>query len=239
MKRIILFAALSLTSFANPAAGSVSRAAAAAVQALPPGAPFRDEILRFAQQDRESPPPHCALLFVGSSSIRLWSSLAEDMAPLPVINRGFGGSTISQSNLYFDRIVAPYHPRAIVFYAGENDLDAGESPRAVAADFRQFMAKKRATLGSTPVFYISAKPSKLRFSQFGRQTKLNQAIRTQAAKSSDLTFVDVVPPMMGGGQPRDLYVKDRLHMSSEGYAIWRRLVRQALAKRKVDQRRCG
>ena len=128
MKRIILFAALSLTSFANPAAGSVSRAAAAAVQALPPGAPFRDEILRFAQQDRESPPPHCALLFVGSSSIRLWSSLAEDMAPLPVINRGFGGSTISQSNLYLDRIVAPYHPRAIVFYAGENDLDAGQVP---------------------------------------------------------------------------------------------------------------
>ena len=239
MKRIILFAVFALAASMSPAArGETSKAAAANVQTLPADAPFRDEILAFAEQDRESPPPKCPVLFVGSSSIRLWRTLEQDMAPMHVLNRGFGGSTIAQSNLYFARIVAPYRPRAIVFYAGENDLDSGEAPAAVAADFRKFMAKKRAKLGGTPVFFISAKPSKLRFSQFARQTNLNRTIRTLAARSSDLTFVDVVPSMMAGSKPRDLYVDDGLHMTSEGYAIWSRLVREALARKKIGERRC-
>lgn len=239
MKRIILLAVLALAHSVSPAARSESsRAPVANVHSLPADAPFRDEILAFAEQDRESPLPKCPVLFVGSSSIRLWRTLAKDMAPMRVLNRGFGGSTIAQSNLYFDRIVAPYRPRAIVFYAGENDLDSGEAPAAVAADFRKFMTKKRKTLGSTPVFYISAKPSKLRFSQFGRQKELNGAIRRLAARSKDLTFVDVVPSMMAGGKPRDLYVEDGLHMTSEGYAIWTRLVREELARKKIEQRRC-
>ena len=237
MKHLILFTAFALAACANAApAGQRQPPVPIAVESLPADAPFRDEILRFAEMDRETPPPACPVLFVGSSSIRLWKTLAEDMAPLPVLNRGFGGSTIAQSDLYFDRIVTPYRPRAIVFYAGENDLDSGTAPVAAAADFRRFMELKRARLGKTPVFYISAKPSKLRFGQLARQSELNAAIRSMSGR--DLTFIDVVTPMLRDGQPQDLYVQDALHMNAAGYAIWRQLVRDALAKKRVDRLRC-
>ena len=236
MKRLVLLAVFSLAACTG--AGAVRDASPAIAAELPADAPFRDEILRFAQLDRETPPPACPVLFVGSSSIRLWSTLKEDMAPLPVLNRGFGGSTIAQSNMYFDRIVAPYRPRAIVLYAGENDLDNGQSPDAVAAEFRRFLELKRAKLGKTPVFYISAKPSKQRFSQFVRQSELNSAIRQLAASRTDLAFIDVVTPMLRDGQPQDLYVEDGLHMNAAGYAIWRGLVRDALARKKVERMRC-
>lgn len=239
MKCVILFAAFALAACANAAAVDQGPATVPfAAESLPADAPFRNEILRFAEQDRESPPPSCPVLFVGSSSIRLWTTLAEDMAPLPVLNRGFGGSTIAQSNLYFDRIVAPYRPRAIVLYAGENDLDDGTAPAAAAADFRRFMELKRARLGRTPVFYIAAKPSKRRLSQLARQSELNAAIRQMARTSKDLTFIDVVTPMLRDGQPQDLYVEDGLHMNAAGYAIWRGLVRQALSTEDIKRRSC-
>ena len=236
MKRLVLFAAFSLAACTST--GAVSDASPAIAADLPADAPFRDEILRFAEMDRKSPPPACPVLFVGSSSIRLWSTLKEDMAPLPVLNRGFGGSTIAQSTMYFDRIVTPYRPRAIVLYAGENDLDNGQSPDAVAGEFRRFLELKRAKLGKTPVFYISAKPSKQRFGQFARQSELNAAIRGLAASSTDLTFIDVVTPMLRDGKPQDLYVEDGLHMNAAGYAIWRGLVREVLAKKGIERMRC-
>ncbi|HEX8668129.1 MAG TPA: GDSL-type esterase/lipase family protein [Allosphingosinicella sp.] len=213
-------------------------AAAAQPAPIPAGAPFRDEILRFAQLDRESPPPRCPVLFVGSSSIRLWESLAADMTPLPVLNRGFGGSTIADVNLYFDHVASPYRPRAIVFYAGENDLDAGRPPAAVAAEFRRFLDAKRRALGEVPVFFISAKPSKLRLAQLARQAELNAAVRSLARTRRDLVFIDIVPAMMKGGAPRDLYVGDGLHMAPAGYSIWRNLVRAALLRRNVRQLPC-
>lgn len=178
------------------------------------------------------------MLFVGSSSIRLWQTLAEDMTPLPVLNRGFGGSSIADANLYFDRIVASYRPRAIVFYAGENDLDSGRSPAEVAAEFRRFLDAKRRTLGEAPVFFISAKPSKLRFAQLARQSELNAAIRALAVHSRDLVFVDVVAPMLSDGRPRDLFIEDGLHMAPAGYAIWRDIVRDALLRRNVAKLPC-
>ena len=201
-------------------------------------APFRDEIEHFAAIDRIQTPPACPVLFVGSSSIRLWTSLRADMAPLPVINRGFGGSTLAQSNLYFDRIVAPYRPRAIVLYAGENDIDGGAAPSTIVEDFRRFLALKDARLGSTPVFYIAAKPSKLRAAQLPRQTELNRAIAAIAAARKDVHFIDVVPAMLDGGAPRDIYVEDGLHMAPTGYAIWRDKVSTALRDAGIPKRRC-
>lgn len=239
MKRVIPIVAFALAACTS-ATDVNQRPAIASVasDSLPVDAPFRDEIMRFAQQDRDDSPPACPVLFVGSSSIRLWSTLSEDMAPLPVLNRGFGGSTIAQSNMYFDRIVAPYRPRAIVFYAGENDLDGGTAPAVAAANFRHFMEIKRSKLGQTPVFYISAKPSKLRLTQFARQTELNAAIRQLASRSNDLTFIDVVSPMLQDGRPKDLYVEDGLHMNASGYAIWSDLVRAALARKNIGRMSC-
>lgn len=213
--------------------------AAADVAPIPADAPFREEILRFSEVDRANPPPACPVLFVGSSSIRLWPGLAADMAPLPVLNRGFGGSTIRQVNTYFDRIVTPYRPRAIVLYAGENDIDAGEAPAELAAQTEYFLALKDYRLGRhVPVFYISLKPSKLRAAQFQRQSQANDALKALATRRDDLAFIDMVPAMLEEGRPRDLYVEDGLHMNAAGYAIWRERVREALRRGGVEQLRC-
>jgi hypothetical protein len=187
------------------------------------------EIDRYVAADRAAPPAHCQVLFVGSSSIVLWKpTLAADMAPLPVINRGFGSSHIEHVNLWFDEIVAPYDPRSIVFYAGENDLDAGKTPQQVVADFDTFMSRKTAALGDTPVYFISVKPSKIRFAELARQTEVNDAIRARAAQRSDLHYIDVVPLMLENGKPKDLYRADGLHMTREGYVLWTQAVKAAL-----------
>jgi lysophospholipase L1-like esterase len=187
------------------------------------------EVDRFVEADRAAPAAACQVLFVGSSSIVKWNdSLAADMAPMPVINRGFGGSRIEYVNRWFDEIVAPYRPRAIVFYAGENDIDAGKSVDGVVADFDAFMTRKTQVLGKTPVYFISLKPSKLRLAEFSLQSRVNDAIRARAARRSDLHYIDVVAPMLENGKPKDLFGPDNLHMTRAGYVIWTRAVRAAL-----------
>jgi hypothetical protein len=187
------------------------------------------EIDRYVQSDRAAPPAHCQVLFVGSSSIVVWKrSLAADMAPLPVIDRGFGSSYIEHVNLWFDEIVAPYHPRAIVFYAGENDLNAGKSVDQVVADFDTFMARKSEVLGDTPVYFISLKPSKARFKQLPQQSAVNAAIRARTGTRSDLHFIDVVPLMLESGQPKNIFGPDGLHMTPAGYVLWTAAVKAAV-----------
>jgi GDSL-like Lipase/Acylhydrolase family len=190
---------------------------------------LRPEIDAYVAADRAAPPAHCQVLFVGSSSIVVWkSTIVADMAPLPVINRGFGSSHIEHVDLWFDEIVAPYHPRSIVFYAGENDLDAGKSVARVVADFDTFLSKKTAALGDTPVFFISVKPSWARLRELPRQTQVNDAIRARAAQRSDLHYIDVVPLMMENGKPKNIYLADGLHMTHDGYVLWTAAVKAAL-----------
>jgi GDSL-like Lipase/Acylhydrolase family len=198
------------------------------------------EVGRYVESDRVAQPAPCEVLFVGSSSIVKWKpTLAADMAPIPVIDRGFGGSHIEYVNRWFDAIVAPYRPRAIVFYAGENDLDAGKSVARVVSDFDEFMARKTHSLGATPVYFISLKPSKSRFAQFPEQSAVNAAISARASQRTDLHYIDVVAPMLENGRPKDIFEPDGLHMTAEGYAIWTRLVRAALLPNTEEEaRRC-
>lgn len=216
---------------------SVALAQVPAAQPAPPPAPaptatetlspdrFAQEIARFAELDSATPPPSCAYLFVGSSSIRFWKSLSEDMAPYPVINRGFGGAHVSDVDYFFEKVVTPYKAKAIFFYAGDNDLWAGKTADRVLADFKTFMTLKTAKLGQTPVYFIAIKPSKQRLSQLALQDQVNQAIRAMGATRKDLRFVDVAPPMLEAGVPKDIFVADGLHMTPEGYAIWTSVVR--------------
>ena len=223
---VLALTALSAPAFAQPAAAP---AAAKGPERFAP------EIAAFAAADREHMAAPCGFLFTGSSSIRFWKSLSTDMAPLPVLNRGFGGSTVADVDYYFDKVVAPYRPRAIVFYAGENDVAAGEAPKAVAADFVRFMELKDKALGpATPVYFISLKPSKLRWAQREQQAEVNAEIRALAAKRRDLHYVDVVATMLADGKPKDIYVGDGLHMTPDGYRLWTAVVRpvvEAEAKR--------
>jgi hypothetical protein len=198
------------------------------------------EVERYGEADRVVPPASCQVLFVGSSSIVKWKpTLATDMAPLPVLNRGFGGSHIEYVNRWFGELVTAYRPRAIVFYAGENDIDAGKSVERVIADFDAFMSLKTRALGDTPVYFISLKPSKLRFAEFARQSQVNVAIRARARERSDLYYIDVVAPMLENGKPKEIFEADGLHMTAKGYAIWTRLVRAALLpSAEAEGRRC-
>ena len=195
---------------------------------VPAEAPFAAEINAFAAADAASPPKPCPILFVGSSTIRFWRGLAADMAPYDVVNRGFGGSQIANVDAYFDRVVAPYHPRAIVFYAGDNDIHAGKAPAAVAADFDTFLGLKDKALGATPVYFISLKPSKARFGELAAQGEVNRLVKAEAARRRDLIFIDVTQAMLADGQPKDIFVADGLHMTPAGYALWTPIVHGAL-----------
>ena len=218
MRAIALAFAL-IAGFATPAL---------AQQPPAPAGPerFAPEIAAFAAADRARMPPPCGFLFVGSSSIRFWKTLDADMAPARAINRGFGGSTIADVDHYFDQVVAPYRPRAIVFYAGENDINAGEAPSIVTGNFVRFMDLKTKALGAaTPVYFISLKPSKLRWLQRDRQAQVNAQVQALAAQRSDLHYVDVAPAMLVNGEPKDIYIADGLHMTPQGYKLWTEVIR--------------
>ncbi len=185
-------------------------------------------IRAFEKSDQLHPPPHNAILFIGSSAIRKWSSLAKDFPGLPVINRGFGGSQISDSAAFADRIIFPCHPRVIVLYAGDNDLAAGKSPEQVMAEYTNFIGVVHARLPQTRIVFISIKPSPIRWRLAEKITETNREI--EAIKGPRLAFVDVYSHMLdAGGNPRkDLFLPDGLHPSEKGYTIWASLIRPYL-----------
>ncbi len=171
-------------------------------------------------------PPQGAVLFVGSSSIVRWKTLAEDFPGVVTLNRGFGGSVLADTTRYVSRIVVPYNPRKIVIFAGDNDIAGGRSPEAVVADFAGFVSLVRKSLPDVPIVFIGIKPSPSRWKMREAQEKANRLVSDYCGRSTGLTFVDVYRPMLGGdGLPRtELFVADRLHMSPAGYAIWTPLV---------------
>jgi lysophospholipase L1-like esterase len=181
---------------------------------------------KFTQADAANPPPRNAVVFVGSSSIVKWSSLAQDFPGVKVINRGFGGSQLEDSVFYADRIVIPYKPRTVVLYAGDNDLNSGKTPETVLADFKAFIAKIHAKLPDTRIVYIAIKPSPSRWKIKDQVVRANTLIAAECARDKRLAFADVYTPMLNPkGEPRpELFVKDMLHMNEAGYAVWKPVV---------------
>jgi len=188
------------------------------------------DIAAFEAQDKTNPPPKGAILFIGSSSIRLWKTLAEDLPEHKVINRGFGGSEIADSVHFVDRIVVPYQPKRIVMYAGGNDINGGKTPERVASDFKAFVSKVHAKLPETKISYISIAGNPARWAQVERVKTANALIREFTTIDKRLSFIDVFPHMLGkDGMPLpDIFVDDRLHMNEKGYAIWKRVIGAAL-----------
>ncbi|MFL5403658.1 MAG: SGNH/GDSL hydrolase family protein [Gemmatimonadales bacterium] len=187
---------------------------------------FEAEIRAFEAGDRASPPPRNAILFVGSSSIKNWTDVAADFPGLPVLNRGFGGSTLADVVYYADRIVLPYHPRLVVLYAGDNDLVVGRTPARVLADYREFVARLRAAEPRARLVFVSIKPSPSRRAYLDRARDTNRRIQAEIAHDSLQTYIDVFTPMLGPtGQPRpELFRGDSLHLTRAGYVLWRRLI---------------
>jgi lysophospholipase L1-like esterase len=139
-----------------------------------------------------------------------------------VINRGFGGSDLTDSTYFADRIVWPYKPRLIVMYAGDNDVNEGANPAQVLAAFQAFVARAREGVPGVPVVYLSIKPSIARLALWPTMRAANDKIRAWAATQKDVTFVDIASPMLdASGKPRpELFRPDGLHMTPTGYALW-------------------
>jgi len=188
--------------------------------------PFEDEIARFEATDSINPPPRGSVLFVGSSSIRVWPNLKADFPNAEVLQRGFGGSTLDQVDRYTPRIVLPYCPRLIVLYAGDNDLAEGRTPQQILADFKTFVGLVRPPMPKTRIVFVAIKPSTARVALLDAMRATNMLVRQYIASDPSLTYVDVFTPMLGPtGLPRgELFQADGLHMNAQGYAIWRRLL---------------
>ncbi len=193
-------------------------------------------IAAFEAADKKSPPPADAVLFVGSSSIRLWD-LKASFPDQPTINRGFGGSQMSDVVKYAGRIVTPYKPRAIVLYEGDNDLAAKETPEQVAADFEAFLKLVRAELPRVPLVVIGCKPSPKRWAIIDQQRELNRLLAERCKRDGHTTFLDVEKPMLtAAGQPKvELFREDMLHLNAAGYALWTSLVRPLIDARAAEK----
>jgi lysophospholipase L1-like esterase len=203
---------------AQPAQSGSSQAAASQLDPTR----FEPEIRAFEAADREHPPPLGGVVFVGSSSIKNWTDVAADFPGIPVLNRGFGGSTLADVVYYAGRTVLRYRPRLVVLYAGDNDLAEGRAPERVLDDYRAFVARLRSALPAARLVYLSIKPSPSRRAFIARMREANQRIRAEVARDSLQSFVDVFSPMLDAkGQPRaELFLADSLHLTRAGYLLW-------------------
>jgi lysophospholipase L1-like esterase len=202
-------------------------------QVSPPADRWESDIRQFEVADRAQPPMSGGVVFIGSSSIRMWTTLADDFPGVNALNRGFGGSRIADSTRYVPRIVSPYHPRLVVLYAGDNDIVEGASAQNVLDDFKAFVATVRKDAPKTPIVFISIKPSPSRAQLIDTMRAANDLIRAYALTQASVRYVDVFDAMLGkDGQPREeLFGPDRLHMNRSGYQLWVSIVAPTLARR--------
>ncbi|UFH56113.1 GDSL-type esterase/lipase family protein [Spirosoma sp. KNUC1025] len=191
---------------------------------------FENEIRAFEKADSTSPPPRNAIVFTGSSSIRLWENLSEYFPNKTILNRGFGGSKLPDVLRYADRIIIPYQPKQIVLYAGENDVAAGQTGQQTYESFVALFEHVRQKLPNVPFTFISLKPSPSRRKVFPEMDKANQLINDYLRKQRNTEFVDIRPVMLTpGGQPvPELFKSDSLHMLPAGYQRWASVLRPYL-----------
>jgi lysophospholipase L1-like esterase len=191
-------------------------------------------IQKFEDQDKVSPPPQNGVVFIGASSIVRWN-LPESFPELgdKAINRGFGGSQSVDSVRYVERIVVPYHPRIVVYYAGDNDVEANVPAREIAHQFELFDQKVHRALPQTKIVFISIKPSIRRWKWIDTIRSANAIVKAYCAKEKHLAFMDIEQSMIGAdGKPNpDLLVADGLHMTPAGYRIWTAALRPLLKER--------
>ena len=205
--------------------GSGARAA----QAAHDFGKWEKEISAFEQADRTNPPPKGAHLFIGSSTIRFWRTLAEDFPEHRAINRGFGGSEIVDSTHFAERIIFPYQPAKVFLRAGGNDLWAAKSVEQVFDDFKEFVAKIHAKLPETEIVFISLSPSIARWRQADKEKAVNDLVEKFARHSTRVRFIDAWSvPLDSDGKPRpELFLPDKLHFNPEGYKLLTARVRAA------------
>lgn len=195
-----------------------------------PADPWADTIAAFARADREAPRSG-GVVFVGSSSFRLWEDLEQRFKTHAALNRGFGGSTLADCLRHLDRLVLPHKPRVVVVYAGDNDLALGRTPQQVFDDFLALTRRIHERLPRTEIVFVSIKPSPARADLLDRIRDTNTRVRDHIARRPDyLRYVDVFSPMLDpNGRPRpELFSQDALHLNADGYALWSSLISPVL-----------
>jgi len=198
-----------------------------------------EEDVRQLEQQKGNLPYDPKMVFYGSSSIRLWEGLYEDFQEYQPVNLGFGGSTLAACVWFFDRLVGMYHPESIIVYAGDNDLGDGRHPEEVFIFFQQLVARVRERFGDIPLAFISIKPSIARWNIVDNIRYTNTLISEEIARQGgNLHYIDVYDRMTDEtGQPNAEYLEpDGLHISPEGYTIWKEVVGNYIASSIHDQR---
>lgn len=194
---------------------------------------FEKAVAAFEKADAVKPPPAGAVVCTGSSSIRMWHKyLSEDLEPLTVIGRGFGGSNMNDLLHYLDRLVIKHKPRAVLIYEGDNDIAQGIEPKVIAEALRRVIDRIDAELPGCRVYILPAKPSLSRLALWPKMLELNAKYAEIAAESDRVTYIDIATPMLNDeGKPRpELFVKDGLHLNREGYKVWTQAIRPIMVQ---------
>jgi hypothetical protein len=212
----------------GPGAGTAARAQDTTFQGQKIG--YASAITEFVKEDEVHPPPRGAILFIGSSIFREWRHLQEQMAPLPVFNRAFGGSHTAEVLYYMDRIVLPYQPRIIVYYCGSNDIKAGERPGAIAGRFEQFAMRVGAALPGTFLYFVSINKAPQKKNRWDLVDSTNALVREYCRATKTRGYIDVNPVLFDSARnPRvDLYRDDLLHFKEQAYEEFARVIKQVL-----------
>ncbi|QEC67901.1 G-D-S-L family lipolytic protein [Panacibacter ginsenosidivorans] len=196
--------------------------------------PFAGEIQKFRQADSTQMPSQNEILFVGSSSFTKWTDVQNYFPAYPIINRGFGGSTLLDVTMYADDVIFPYHPKQIVIYCGENDLAYVDtvSAQTVANRFITLFDVIRHVWNEVPIDFISIKPSPSREKLMPKMIEANKLIKSFLASKKNTAFIDVFSKMLtqDGKLMPGIYIEDKLHMNAKGYAIWQKEIEPYLVK---------
>lgn len=192
---------------------------------------YEKKISAFEAKDAKNSPEKGAIVCIGSSSMRGWKTIKKDLAPLTVIQRGFGGSNMNDVVYFMDRVVLPYEPRAVLLYEGDNDLAAhGATPEKVMQRFETFLEKLHAEQPDCRVYVMAVKPSLKRMGSWPEMQRLNEMWKERCAGDERLTFIDIATPMLKeDGEPKpEIFKGDGVHMNSKGYDIWTEAVKPVL-----------
>lgn len=220
---LLLVVAVSTIYQIAPAQGSRS---------FSPKGAFSGEIQAFLKEDSIKAPPKNAILFIGSSIFRLWGHLKEQMAPLPVFNRAFGGSRTGDLLDQMDKIVIPYAPRIIVYYCGSNDVNGGSHAADIFLGFKRFAERVAEKLPGTDILYVSINRAPQKEERWGIVDSVNALVQEYCAGAPKREFIDVNPVLFDAeGKPRlDLYMDDKLHLREEAYVGFAGRIKPILQK---------
>ena len=225
-------AALALAAVCSYAAENPPAAAPDQASKPDPATKWESQVQAHEKATADSPPQEGGILFIGSSTIRMWKTLAEDFAPQKVVGRGVGGCQVSDMVYYAERLVLPMKPRQIVFYAGDNDIQSRKTPEQVLADYQAFVAKVRKALPQTIIHFIAIKPSPSRTKVWPEAKKANDLVRKWCEATPSLGYIDTAASLLDAeGNPRpEFFLKDMLHMNPQGYEQWIPIIKAAIGK---------